>query len=155
MSAAQKRPAPGSLTGRVWEIAEALTKRRGRLAERAEVIREFVAEGGNENTASTQFHYWKKSRAQTAVERPNDAAHYVTLPLKEGGRILLPADLRELLGVAEGDRLQGIVIDGELRLMSHDTALKRARQLVRARVPAGVSLVDELLAERRAEQKQD
>jgi bifunctional DNA-binding transcriptional regulator/antitoxin component of YhaV-PrlF toxin-antitoxin module len=75
----------------------------------------------------------------------------VSLPVKAAGRVLLPAELRATLGVREGDDLVGELRDGELRLMSRATALRRAQSLVRQHVPAGTSLVDEMLAERRAE----
>ena len=75
----------------------------------------------------------------------------VSLPVKAAGRVLLPAELRATLGVREGDELVGELRDGELRLMSRATALRRAQSLVRLHVPVGTSLVDEMLAERRAE----
>ena len=41
------RPHPGTLTGRVWEIADEITREKGRRAERREVIERYVAEKGN------------------------------------------------------------------------------------------------------------
>jgi hypothetical protein len=41
--------------------------------------------------------------------------------------------------------------DGELRLATRREAIKRAQRLLRQYVPEGVSLVDELIAERRRE----
>jgi AbrB family looped-hinge helix DNA binding protein len=72
-----------------------------------------------------------------------------------GGRVVIPAEMRAALGVAEGDTLQARVVDGELRLMSQETALRHARNLVRQYIPEGVSLVDELIAERRDEAAKD
>jgi bifunctional DNA-binding transcriptional regulator/antitoxin component of YhaV-PrlF toxin-antitoxin module len=153
MSYAYKPPSRGTQTGRVWEIAERVTKRKGRAAQRAEVISEYVAEGGNENTASTQFHHWKKHRESAGSPPPQK--QYVSLTVKEGGRVVLPAELRALLGVDEGGRLQGVFADGELRLVSQETAVRRAQHAVRALVPSGVSLVDELLQERKAESRKE
>ncbi|MBI4922909.1 MAG: AbrB/MazE/SpoVT family DNA-binding domain-containing protein [Devosia nanyangense] len=59
------------------------------------------------------------------------------------------------MGIAEGQTLVGEVSDGELRLMSRDTAVRKAQALVRKYVPEGVSLVDELIAERRAEAQRE
>jgi hypothetical protein len=59
------------------------------------------------------------------------------------------------MGVAEGDTLTGVVEDGELRLMSVDTAVRQVQAMVRRHVPEGVSLVDEFIAERRAENARD
>ena len=42
------------------------------------------------------------------------------------------------------------ITDGELRIRSLQQAIERAQALVRQHVPAGVSLADELIADRRA-----
>ena len=149
MSQAQSmRPAPGTLTRRVWDIAD--TKARSGKVKRADVVEAFVAEGGNPNTASTQFQHWKRERERLMRQSPPQAIP-VALQIKEGGRIVLPADLRAALGVSEGDALTGELVDGELRLMSRSAAIRRARDIVRRYVPEGTSLVDDLLADRREE----
>lgn len=68
-----------------------------------------------------------------------------------GGRIVIPAEMRAAMGVGEGDMLSARIVDGELRLLSQDAAIRRAQALVRQYIPEGVSLVDELIEERRAE----
>ncbi len=68
-----------------------------------------------------------------------------------GGRLQLPADVRKELGLADGDAVRLEVVDGELRVRSLKAALERVRAMVREHVPAGVSLADELIADRRAE----
>ncbi|MGD9729609.1 MAG: hypothetical protein AB7V39_24985, partial [Nitrospiraceae bacterium] len=59
------RPKPGTITGRVWEIADEISKRTG-SAERDEVVKACIAEGINVNTASTQYSYWRKANPQSA-----------------------------------------------------------------------------------------
>jgi hypothetical protein len=59
--------------------------------------------------------------------------------------------MRAAMGVGEGDMLSGRIIDGELRLLSKEAAVRKAQELVRQYIPEGVSLVDELIEERRAE----
>jgi len=71
------------------------------------------------------------------------------------GRFVIPAGFRRALGVAEGDELLLRLVDGELRISSRAGAIRRAQELVRRHVPEGVSLVDELLDDRRAEAEQD
>jgi AbrB family looped-hinge helix DNA binding protein len=68
-----------------------------------------------------------------------------------GGRVVIPAEFRKALGVEIGDDMVMELTDGELRLRSFDAALKRVQQIVRRYVPAGVSLADELIRERREE----
>jgi hypothetical protein len=54
------RPRTGTITGRVWEIADQIQKQAGK-AEREAVIKACMSEGININTASTQFSYWRKA----------------------------------------------------------------------------------------------
>ena len=69
----------------------------------------------------------------------------------KGGRVVIPAEIRRKMGVAEGDELILRLVDGELYLTTPRQAVKKAQALVRKHVPKGTSLVDELIAERRRE----
>lgn len=149
------RPSRGTATGRVWEIADEETRRTGRLARRADVIGRYQAEGGNYNTASTQYHHWRTHQETKVEAKPVADPIYLQLEIKEGGRILLPAEVRAAMGVVEGDVLSAVVTDGELSLMSQDVAIRQIQAMVRKHVPEGVSLVDELIAERRAEEARE
>ena len=85
---------------------------------------------------------------------PFDAPSYVAraqLRIGDGGRVVIPAEMRAALGVKPGDTLIARVVDGELSLMSQKVAVRRAQDMVRRVVPKGISLVDELIADRRAE----
>lgn len=155
MQSTPRRPASGTVTGRVWDIADEITRATGRPATRAAVVKQAQAEGGNYNTASTQYHHWRLHNASTATDPASARPLSVSVQVKEAGRILLPAEVRVALGVGEGDKLVGEVIDGELRLMSQRTAIRQVQALVRQYVPAGVSLVDELIKERREEARRE
>ncbi len=74
-----------------------------------------------------------------------------TVRLGSNGRLVIPAEYRKALGVGEGDELVVRFEDGELRLSTRKTALRRAQERVRRYVPEGVSLADELIQERREE----
>jgi len=65
------------------------------------------------------------------------------------GRLVIPANLRKVLGVEEGDELLARIVDGELRITTPAAAIKRAQAIVRRYVPTDHSLVDELIKERR------
>ncbi len=69
----------------------------------------------------------------------------------EGGRVVIPAEYRKRLGLQVGDNVILQLDDGEIRLYTMREAIRRAQEMVRRYVPEGVSLVDELIAERRAE----
>ena len=74
-----------------------------------------------------------------------------TLNLGVRGRLVLPAPLRERLGLKEGDRLVLTVqADGSLRLVSLREQVSQLQGLFKNIAP-GVSLADELMAERREE----
>lgn len=77
------------------------------------------------------------------------------LQLGAGGRIVIPADMRAAMGVSEGDTLLARVVDGEFRLLSREAAIRKVQALVRRHVPEGISLVDELIADRRAEARRE
>ncbi|MDO9225182.1 MAG: AbrB/MazE/SpoVT family DNA-binding domain-containing protein [Pseudomonadota bacterium] len=71
--------------------------------------------------------------------------------MSEGGRVVVPIEIRKALGLQEGDAVLWELADGEARLTTRRERLRRAQTLVRQYVPADVSLADELIAERRAE----
>jgi AbrB family looped-hinge helix DNA binding protein len=86
------------------------------------------------------------------LDDPARERNEARLKIGPGGRVVIPAEMREALGAEEGDTLLASVVDGEMRLVSTQTAIKRAQAIVRAYIPAGgPSLVDELIADRRAE----
>jgi AbrB family looped-hinge helix DNA binding protein len=67
------------------------------------------------------------------------------------GQINIPTALRQAVGLKEGDALFIEAEAGELRLLTVPAAVRKAQAIVRQFVPAGVSLVDELLEDRRRE----
>jgi antitoxin PrlF len=71
--------------------------------------------------------------------------------LVSGGRLQVPADIRRALGLSDGDPVTMEVVDGELRVRPLRETLARIRARLRPYLPAGVSLADELIADRRAE----
>lgn len=72
------------------------------------------------------------------------------------GRTVIPAALREQLGIKDGDQLIWEIRDGELVVSTRVAQLRRAQALFRKYVPADApSLADELIAERRAEAQRE
>ncbi len=67
------------------------------------------------------------------------------------GRIALPAAARERLAIRGGDELVIREDDDGIRLSTIDQAVRDLQRLFAAHVPPGVSLAEELSAERRAE----
>lgn len=75
--------------------------------------------------------------------------------INENGRVVIPAAFRKALGINPGDELVFCLEDDELRITTIKQRIARAQRMVRKHVKAGVSLVDELLAERRAEARRE
>ena len=76
----------------------------------------------------------------------------ITMKMSEGGRVVVPAEIRQALGIKEGDTICWELIDGEARLTTRLVRLRRAQACFQKQVPAGSpSLADELIADRRAE----
>lgn len=73
--------------------------------------------------------------------------------MAKNGRLVLPASLRAEVGLPDGGDFVVRVEGGVITLEPHKKALERVRNLVRQYAPAeeGISVVDELIAERHAE----
>lgn len=68
-----------------------------------------------------------------------------------GGRVVIPAAVRDALGFAEGEPLVLTVDDGTVRIETYARSVERLRAQVRAMIPPTGGLVDRFLADKRAE----
>jgi AbrB family looped-hinge helix DNA binding protein len=75
--------------------------------------------------------------------------------INANGRVVIPASYREALGIKAGDEVILRMEDDELRITTMKRRIERAQRLVRKYVKPGVSLVDELIAERREAAKRE
>lgn len=75
----------------------------------------------------------------------------IRVVIGKGGRINVPARHRRALGLSEGDEVIVGIEDDALRITTRRAAIRRARAIVSRYVPEEISLVDELLADRREE----
>jgi bifunctional DNA-binding transcriptional regulator/antitoxin component of YhaV-PrlF toxin-antitoxin module len=75
------------------------------------------------------------------------------IKMADNGRMVLPAALRTEVGLPDGGDFLARVENGVIILEPHRKALERVRSLVQQYAPAeeGISVVDELIAERHAE----
>lgn len=71
--------------------------------------------------------------------------------VSEGRRVVLPAAACRELDIDVGDTVVVRVAGGDVRLQSLSSVVDRFRKKLRRKVPSSRSLVDELIAERRAE----
>lgn len=75
----------------------------------------------------------------------------VSATIGPGGRLVIPAPYRQALGLSEGDQVMLSLVDDEVRLTSRLAKIRAAQELLARHVPQEVSLVDELIDERRRE----
>ncbi|HEX7517663.1 MAG TPA: AbrB/MazE/SpoVT family DNA-binding domain-containing protein [Chthoniobacterales bacterium] len=75
--------------------------------------------------------------------------------VNENGRVVIPASYRKALGIKAGDEVILRMEDDELRITTMKRRLDRARRRIRQYVKPGVSLADELIAERREAAKRE
>ena len=73
----------------------------------------------------------------------------------EKGRIVIPAEIREAMGIGVGDTVEMRFQDYELRVSTRRARIQRAQEWARKVIPPGVSLADELNAERREAAKHE
>lgn len=71
------------------------------------------------------------------------------------GRVQLSTKIRSAVGINPGMVVHVRVEGDTIEILTQRAAVKRARDIVRKFVPPGVSLVDELIAERRREARKE
>lgn len=71
--------------------------------------------------------------------------------LSEGSRIVIPAEYRKKMGLKPGDDVILLLDEDEIRITTLNQSIKSAQELVRKYIPESISLVDELIQERREE----
>ncbi len=149
-------PGEGTLTRRVWEIADAVTRETGRRAARRDVVERFVAENGNPNTANTQYQHWKAAfdagdgSLETSARSEPGHAGPQSLKVAADGRVAIPQPMREAMFLGEDGHVTARVVDGELRLVARSAAIHRLQNEARAYKSPGESVVDEFLRDRRS-----
>ncbi len=75
--------------------------------------------------------------------------------ITSGGRVVLPAELRAALGLVDGTALR-VCLDGRrIVLLPQGEILREIQEKWRRLVPGDRSLVDELIADRRAEAERE
>jgi len=77
------------------------------------------------------------------------------LKVNENGRVVIPATFRKALGINAGDVLLLRVEDDELRITTMKKCIERSQRMVRKYVKPGLSLVDELIDDRRREARNE
>ena len=77
------------------------------------------------------------------------------IPMQENGRVILPSELRKSLGLAKGDKVLIEADDNQVVLTTARLRRKRAQEIASRYAKPGVSIVEEFLAEKRAEAERE
>ena len=75
--------------------------------------------------------------------------------VQDRGRLMVPVELRRQLGLQTGTDVILDVVDGALRVRTMERVVKDVQAMFRPHRRAGVSVVDEFIAEKRAEAARD
>ena len=86
-----------------------------------------------------------------AKARAAAASEPAKIRVAADGSVVVPAATINALSLKPGDLLFVRVADGEIHLLTRRSVTRRVQALVREFVPEGVSLVDELIEDRRRE----
>ncbi len=81
--------------------------------------------------------------------------HRKVVRLDKTGRLLIPSQFRKEMDLNGGSEVIVALENGELRVYTRDLAIRRIQEYLRKIVPPGVSLVDELIAERQEEARRE
>jgi AbrB family looped-hinge helix DNA binding protein len=79
----------------------------------------------------------------------------LTTRLGENGRIVIPAPIRETMGLTPGDTLNISLDEDGLRIQTIRQQIARAQAIMRKHASPGRCISDELIAERRLEAKRE
>lgn len=73
----------------------------------------------------------------------------------KGGKISIPAACRKYLNVKDGEEILFTLKEGEVIISPVKFMLERVRKNINKHFPSNISLVDQLIAERRKEAKNE
>lgn len=79
----------------------------------------------------------------------------VTTKVTQGGRIVIPAEMRKQLGIEIGEDVNLTLEDDSLKISTCKSALQRIRKSVEKARSEEFSIVDELIADRRRESENE
>lgn len=153
------RPAPKNVDpegGKVADARPAMDEIVAGLPTKSAKIRALDTAGYSRSEIAKYLEIrYQHVRNVLVQTKPEHAAGYVPervrVKIGPSGRIVIPAPYRKALGVKEGDVVTLQLEGDEVRVISPAAAIRRAQDLIAKYVPADVSLVDELIAERRRE----
>jgi bifunctional DNA-binding transcriptional regulator/antitoxin component of YhaV-PrlF toxin-antitoxin module len=105
--------------------------------------------GGFSDSKQVEF-VGRKISNDTLPELADDSVLTATFRLGPGGRVVIPVEMRDAMGLKQGDALIAKLSGGELTMVTLMGTIRELHALVKGG-PAAISLVDEFIREKRAE----
>lgn len=91
-----------------------------------------------------------QSRPRPVVDKDGNS-RAIRAALDAGGRVVIPAEFREALGMKPGEPVLIRLLDGEVRVYTFEHMTRRLQEWAKKLAPPDRILSEELIAERRAE----
>lgn len=89
------------------------------------------------------------TKPRSRAKRPEVGGLQARVRVSAKGRVVIPAAIRNSLGIAEGGVLELRVVDGEVRASTLRSRIQRVQERASRYVRPGTLVSDELSAERR------
>lgn len=97
----------------------------------------------------------ERTKSLKLARQPATAELRTRIRIGEKGRIIIPAAIREALGMGVGDVIDLRIVDGEVRATTLRSRILRVQERARRYVKPGTLVSDELSAERREAAKHE
>lgn len=122
------------------------------LGKRYQHVRNVLVDEERRAGSTVEGQFAETDPTYLSPPPPKEASDIVWLEVAVDGRLELPEPLRSALGVQRGGKVMAQrAEDGTVTLHGLEAAVKQAQAIFRRYAKPGVSLVDELIADRRAE----
>ncbi|MGA2277112.1 MAG: AbrB/MazE/SpoVT family DNA-binding domain-containing protein [Terracidiphilus sp.] len=89
------------------------------------------------------------------MEKVVTNSRYVSSKINENGRIVIPAAIRQEMGLKAGDTVSMDFEEGVLRIETHRARIRRIQREIAQFAKPGILASDELIAERREEARRE
>lgn len=141
---------PGDLARAVRELPTTAAKIRA-LAAKGQTRADIARALGIRYQHVRNVLVREEAKAAKEIKEFGSDAKRTKIRVGPDRQVVLPLALSDALALKVGDVLFARVNDGEIHLLTRQAVTRRVQALAREFVPEGVSLVDELLEDRRRE----
>ena len=99
--------------------------------------------------------YLRFQNEPSARGTPTQASELQRIRIDKAGRLVVPVGIRKALGIENEQTLTARLVDGGVHLQTLDAGLERVWAIAKRRGKTTLGVVDDFIAERRAEAADD